>query len=118
MQKGFDYYHIGYTYLPESLPLNETIVLRNLKVHIVGSLKKFEREKFRDDEKAPVDDPRRKHEIWVVGKKLKGKIIINQVVLGHELKHLMHLIRPEVVCPCRLETFEACIALRSAIECE
>lgn len=118
MQKGFDYYHIGYTYLPESLPLNETIVLRNLKVHIVGSLKKFGRNKFRDDEKAPVDDPRRKHEIWVVGKKLKGKIIINQVVLGHELKHLMHLVRPEVVCPCRLETFEACIALRSAIECE
>jgi len=117
-QKGFDYYNLGYTHLPESLPLNETIEIENLRVIIVGSIEDFERYKFKDEEDETAPHPKPRHEIWIVGKKLKNKIIINQVVLGHELLHLMHLIDPDVICPGKLETFEACILLRSHIECE
>ena len=117
LQKGFDYTNLGYTSLPESSPLNETLIIKNLRVIIVGSLDQYQRRRITqnaDDTAKPVE-PR--HEIWVVGKKLKGKIIINQVVLGYELKHLMHLIRPDVLCPYDLEAFEACIAIHPPTKC-
>ena len=117
LQKGFDYTNLGYTSLPESSPLNETVVIKNLRVIIVGSLDQYQRRRITqnvDDTAQPVE-PR--HDIWIIGKKLKGKIIINQVVLGYELKNLMHLIRPDVLCPCDRETFEACVAIRSPKEC-
>jgi len=117
LQKGFDYTNLGYTSLPESSPLNETIAIKNLKVIIVGSLDQYQRRRITQDADDTAQPVKPRHEIWVVGKKLKGKIIINQVVLGYELKHLMHLIRPDVLCPYDLEAFEACIAIRSPKEC-
>jgi len=117
LQKGFDYTNLGYTSLPESSPLNETLIIKNLRVIIVGSLDEYQRRRIThgQDDTAQPAEPR--HDIWIIGKKLKGKIIINQVVLGYELKHLMHLIRPDVLCPRDLETFEACVALHPPSEC-
>jgi hypothetical protein len=118
LQDGFDYTNMGYNTLPKSLPLNEKIELNNVKVHIVGSLEAYEKNRFREDEVGMNMDPQRKREIWVLGKELKGKIIINQLVLGHELKHLIHLKQPDVINPCKLEDFEACIAIRSPLDCK
>lgn len=117
LQKGFDYTNLGYTALPESSPLNETIVIENLRVIIIGSLDEYHRRRITQGQDDTVQPMEPRHDIWVIGKKLKGKIIINQVVLGYELKNLMHLIQPDVLCPCDLETFEACVALRSPKEC-
>lgn len=36
LQTGFDYYNRGYTALPESSALNETMVIKNIRVVIVG----------------------------------------------------------------------------------
>lgn len=118
LQKGFDYTQLGFDSLPESRPLNEKIVLNDIKVHIVGSLEEFEKNKFCVDKVGISVDPGRKHEIWVVGKKLKGKIIINQIVLGNQLSHLIHFNRPDVACPSRMEDFEACILLESPMYCK
>lgn len=117
LQKGFDYTNLGYTSLPESSPLNETITIKNLRVIVVGSLDECRPVSItlNADDTAQPAEPR--YVIWVVGKKLKGKIIINQVVLGYELKNLLHLIKPDVLCPCDLEAFEACIAMRPAEAC-
>lgn len=115
-QQGFDYTHLGYTALPPSDPLNKTLVIKNLKVISVG----------REDRTGPTSmhphdhtaqpmQPR--HEIRIVGKQLKGKIILNQVVLGNTLKYLMHNIDPTVMCPCRREDFEACVAVHPPGRC-
>ena len=117
LQKGFDYTNLGYTSLPESSPLNETIRIENLRVIIVGSLDQYQRRSITQNADDPAQPMEPRHNIWVIGKKLKGKIIINQVVLGYELKNLMHLIRPDVLCPCDLEAFEACLALHPPTEC-
>ncbi len=117
LQKGFDYTNLGYTSLPESSPMNETIIIENLRVIIVGSLDEYQHRRITQEKDDTAQPAKTIHDIWVIGKKLKGKIIINQVVLGHELKHLMNLIRPDVLCPADLETFEACIALHPPTKC-
>ena len=118
LQEGFDYTNLGYSKLPKSVPINERIELSNLKVHIVGSMEAYERNKFREDEVGMNVEPERKREIWVLGKKIKGKIIINQLILGHELKHLIHLNRSDVISPYQLEAFEACIVMHSPLDCK
>ena len=117
LQKGFDYTNLGYTSLPESSPMNETIIIENLRIIIVGSLDEYQRRRItqeKDDTAQPAEPG---HDIWIIGRKLKGKIIINQVVLGYELKRLMHLIRPDVLCPRHMEAFEACVALHPPAKC-
>ena len=117
LQKGFDYTNLGYTSLPESSPLNETLIIENLRVIIVGSLDEYQSRRITHEKDYAAQPVEPSHEIWVIGKKLKEKIIISQVVLGYELKNLMHLIQPDVLCPCDLETFEACLALYPPTEC-
>ena len=117
LQKGFDYTNLGYTSLPVSSQLNKTIIIKNLRVIIVGSLDEYQSRRITHEKDYTAQPMEPRHDIWVIGKKLKGKIIINQVILGYELKNLMHLIQPDVLCPCDLEAFEACVAIRSPKEC-
>ena len=110
---------LGYAHLPESGPLNETIEITDLKVHIVGSLEVYDAHKGRtDDARHAAGDRGIAHELWVVGKLSRGRIIVNQVILGHELKHLLQLHNPDVMSPFKLETFEACIMSRKPEECK
>lgn len=118
LQTGFDYYNLGYTALPESSPLNKTMVIKNLRIHIVGREEQYQPRRITYDNDSPGQATEPIHEVWVVGKKLKGKIILNQVVLGNELKHLMHLIDSEVACPCNMEAFEACVATHPPERCK
>jgi len=116
-QKGFDYSNLGYTTLPESASLNETMMIKNLRIVIVGRAGVHPSRTIsgNPDDIATAMEPI--HEIRVIGKKLKGKIILNQVVLGNELKHLMNALNPEVICPCEMEAFEACVAIHPSDQC-
>ena len=116
-QKGFDYSNLGYTTLPESAPLNETMVIKNLRIVIVGRADVHPSRTISGDPDAVGTVVEPVHEIRVIGKKLKGKIILNQVVLGNELKHLMNALNPEVACPCEIEAFEACVAIHPPDQC-
>lgn len=116
-QKGFDYIQVGYGELPTSDPLNKTLVIKNLKIIIVGRYAQDQDLKTVSSSDDTAQAMQSTHEIRVMGKKLKGKIILNQVELGNRLKSLMHLIDPEVLCPCRREDFEACVAVRPPNQC-
>jgi hypothetical protein len=116
-QKGFDYSNLGYTSLPESARLNETRLIKNLRVIIVGNADALQSRTISSDPDTVARPMEPTHEIWVIGNKLKGKIILNQVVLGNELKHLMHTIDSEVACPCEMEAFEACVAIHPPGQC-
>jgi len=82
MQRSFDM-------LPEDLKLKKTIVLKDVKIHIVGHCGQYDFADFRDPNKRVVGYATTNNEIWVIGKRVNGKIIINQIVLGHELAHLL-----------------------------
>ncbi|MCF8146716.1 MAG: hypothetical protein K9N21_22645 [Deltaproteobacteria bacterium] len=118
LQTGFDYHNLGYTALPESSPLNKTMAIKNLRINIVGREDQYQPRRITYDNDSPGQPMEPSHEIWVVGKKLKGKIILNQVVLGNELKHLMHSIDSEVACPCNIEDLEACVATHPPERCK
>lgn len=70
-----------------------------------------------DDDSKVLDDTEPCYEMLVIGKKLNGKIMLNQIVLGNELKQLMHSINPPVACPWNLKAFEACLDDHSPEEC-
>ena len=100
MQRGFDA-------LEKRPSLNETVVLENLTIHIVG-----DRNAFKWDRAAAFGSPvlgyaTRKNEIYVFGAYAGGKIIVNQSILGHELNHLMNFKNPVIADPDKLDDLGA-----------
>lgn len=92
----------------EELPnLHEIILLKNVKVHIVGH-----RRLFGWDRAAAYGSPvagyaNRKNEIWLFGRVRKGKILLNQAVLGHELNHLLNFVNPKIADSDKLDDLGA-----------
>ena len=87
--------------------LYEVVELKNVKIHIVGD-RKF----FKWDRAAAYGSPvagyaTTKNEIWVFGKLVDGKIVVNQAILGHELNHLLNFINPRVANPDNLDDLGA-----------
>ena len=109
-----DYRKIGFKEMCKSFnalykpsDMHETIQLRNVTVHIVG-----DRKYFRWDRAAAYGSPvqgyaTRKNEIWVFGTKVKGRIVLNQAILGHEFNHLLQFNHPLVHNPDRLDDIGA-----------
>ena len=82
---------------------HEVIELKAVKVHIINR-RKF----FKWDKGSAYGSPvtgyatKKGNEIFIFGKKVKGKIIINEVILGHELNHLLNNENPKIVNPDKL----------------
>ena len=88
--------------------LNETIEIKNMKIHIVGDRSRFPWEKA-----AAYGSPihayaTTNNEIFVLGKRLGDKIVVNQAILGHELNHLLNFSSSKVADPDRLDHLEWC----------
>ena len=103
LQKGF----ASLEKTPELHNLYEVVVLKNVKVHIVGD-RKF----FNWDRAAAYGSPiagyaTTKNEIFVFGKVVKGKVIVNQAILGHELNHLLNFRNPKIANPDKLDDLGA-----------
>ena len=104
---GFREMQRGFAMLEQPPELNETIHLKDIKVHIVG-----DRQHFTWDRAAAYGSPvlgyaTRKNEIWVLGARVNGKIVINQAILGHEFNHLLNFASPMVANPDRLDDLGA-----------
>ena len=99
MQQAFDYYEA-----PSDL--NTVIELKNVKIHIVGDRKYFKWNKAAATDSPVVGYATSGNEIYVFGKRLGNKIIINQAVLGHELNHLLNYQNPNVANPDKLDMLE------------
>lgn len=104
---GFREIQRGYSSLHKPSSLHETIELPKVTVHIVG-----DRNKFNWDQAATYGSPvlgyaTQDNHIWVFGTEVKGRIIINQAVLGHELNHLLQFANPKVQNPDMLDDIGA-----------
>ena len=93
----------GFSQLEKPSELHKVIELKNVKVHVVGS-----RSQFQWDRAAAYGSPvagyaNTKNEIWLFGRLAKGKVIINQAILGHELNHLLGFKDPAFANPDKLD---------------
>ena len=90
---------------PESPELNETIDL-NIRICIVGDRKYFSWDKASAYGSPILGYATRKNEIYVLGKRIGDKIVINQAVLGHELNHILNFENPIIADPDHLDRLE------------
>ena len=91
--------------LDEASDIDTTIVLRKVKVRIIGDREKFLNRYALDKSvrgyvKINNDDSA---EVFVLGYRQKGKIIVNQVVLGHEINHILSHQNDQIANPDRLD---------------
>lgn len=93
--------------MEESPNLHEVFLLKNVKVHIVGHRRHFNWERAAAYGSPVVGYANRKNEIWLFGKIVKGKIVLNQSVLGHEFNHLLNLKNPKIADPDKLDDLGA-----------
>ncbi len=87
MQRGFES-------IPPSPEMHKVLHLNNLKIHIVGNQKQFDHVPFRNASVSGYASP---FEIWVIGKEVNGKVIINWAVVGHELMHVLNFYYPDII---------------------
>jgi hypothetical protein len=102
-REGFDQLQRGFSSLAETPDLHEVITLKEVTVHIVGH-----RRLFNWDVAAAYGSPvaayaNTKNEIWILGKVVQGRVIVNQAILGHEFKHLLNFRSPRVANPDQLD---------------
>ena len=88
--------------------LYEVIELRNIKIYIVG-----DRKHFKWNGAAAYGSPilgyaTKNNDIYVFGRRVGNKIIINETVLGHEFNHLLNYQNPEIADPDKLDKLELC----------
>lgn len=95
---GFKMVQKSFASLAEAPDLNEVIVLKNVRVHIVGGIKAYNEEAASYGE-GVLGYATAGNEITVLGKRVGDKIILNQAVLGHELEHLLNYQDPRIADP-------------------
>ena len=102
--------HRGFTALNASSFEPEVIELENVRIHIVSRRKDFLWGKAAEEGSGMIGYANNKNEIWIFGRIVNGKMVLNQAVLGHELNHLLHYKKPRIVDPHKLSDLEYCDA--------
>ena len=82
--------------------------LKNIKIFIVGDRKHFKWSGAAAYGSPILGYATRNNQIYVLGKRVGNKIIINEAILGHELNHLMNFQNPEIADPDVLDRLELC----------
>jgi len=89
--------------IPDSLDsFHEVIELKKVKVHIVNRREFFEWGKGQAYSSLIGGYATKKNEIFILGKVVKGKFIVVDWLLGHELNHLLNNKNPKIVNPDKL----------------
>jgi len=103
-QAGFDSFNRAFYELESTEQFHETITLKDVKVHIVSDRSLFDWPAVADENSPIAGYANTKNEIWIFGKMVNEKIIVNQAILGHELNHLLNWKRPVVANPDKLRS--------------
>lgn len=90
--------------------LYEMVELRNIKIYIVNDRKYFPWEKASAYGSPVLGYATTRNEIYVFGKRIGKKIVVNQAILGHELNHLLNFKNKNFANPDRLDRIENCYA--------
>jgi hypothetical protein len=98
-EQGFNMIQRGFSNLEATPDLYEEIELTNVKIIIVGDREQFAWKKAAAKNSSIIGYATPSNEIWVFGKRVDGKIVLNEAVLGHELTHLLNFKDPKVANP-------------------
>ena len=96
--------------------LYEVIELRNIRIYIVGDRKHFKWNGASAYGSPILGYATENNDIYVFGRRVGNKIIINETVLGHELNHLLNFQNPEIADPDKLDKLELCYKFDSKPE--
>jgi hypothetical protein len=88
--------------IPDGQMFSREIELK-IKVHVVSDRGQFSYGPYRSAAMGVAGYANTNNEIWLIGKMVGGRIIVNQTVLGHELNHLLNWQRPEITNPDQLD---------------
>ena len=101
--EGFNLMQQGFASIEPTPDLYEVVELKNVKVFIVGDRKLFNWGKA-GASGSPIEGYANiNNEIRVLGKRVGDKIVVNQVILGHELNHLLNFKNPKIANPDKLD---------------
>lgn len=101
--QGFEVFQEGFSSLSSSPDLHEIIELEKVTVHIVGHRKYMKWNRALAHGSRVLGYATSNNEIYLFGKMVDQKIVVNQAVLGHELNHLLNFINPSVADPDKLK---------------
>ena len=104
--EGFKLTQQAFDSFQETPDLHRVIFLENVRVHIVGSRQLFQWEKAAAPGSSTIGYATSNNEIFIFGKRVGGRIIVNQAVLGHELSHLLQFKDIEIADPDGLDQLE------------
>ena len=104
---GFNEIQKGFASIEKTPDLHEIIVLKNVKVHVVGDRKYFNWDKAAAYGSPIAGYATTKNEIYIFGKIIKGEVVVNQAILGHELNHLLNFKNPRIANPDKLDDIGA-----------
>ena len=98
-EQGFTMMQRGFSELEATPELHKELTLERIKVVIVGERQQFQWSKAAAENSSILGYATPTNEIWIFGKMLNGKIVVNEAVLGHELAHLLHFQNKEMADP-------------------
>jgi hypothetical protein len=101
--EGYKFFKKASASLDPTPRLHETIFIDRVIVHIVGDPNKFKWDKAAAFGSPVEGYATHGNEIWILGTRVNGKIVINQAILGHELNHLLNFKNSEIADPDQLE---------------
>lgn len=104
---GFNEIQKGFDHLEKTPDIHEIVKLDTITVHIVGDRKYFSWDKAAAYGSPVAGYATSKNEIYVFGKRIRGKIVVNQAILGHELNHLLNFKNPNIANPDQLDDLGA-----------
>lgn len=100
---GFNIITKGFDSIEPTPSLNEVVELNGVKVHIVGDRRFFGWNRAAAYGSPVMGYATSNNEIWLFGKMVNGKIVINQAILGHEFMHLLNFKNPKIANPDKLD---------------
>lgn len=102
-EQGFTMIERGFSGLEATPGLYREIRLESVKVIIVGDREQFKWQKAAAKDSAIIGYATPHNEIWIFGKVVDGRIVINEAVIGHELVHLLNFQDATIANPDRLQ---------------
>jgi hypothetical protein len=98
-EQGFTMIQRGFSGLEPTPGLYKELTLNRVKVVIVGEREQFQWIKAASENSNILGYATPTNEIWVFGKVVNGKIVVNEAVIGHELTHLLNFQDASIANP-------------------
>ena len=102
-KEGFNLTQQAFASIEPTPDVYEVVELKDVKVIIVGDRKHFKYKKGAAYGSPVAGYANTNNEIYLFGKRVGGKIVVNQAILGHEFNHLLNFKYPKIADPDKLD---------------